>query len=111
MQILLDDVAIFKLLSESGEDHFDHGKIFVSQFSQEDCWHLFLFNPSGKLKGLRLYSIKKSVLGFELEKYLLPELLSLEEGHGYHALKNEALRIAETFIANRSNDHLFFDAH
>lgn len=111
MEICTSDIEIFKLLSDLKQDAFDHGKFFVGEFSSEENWYLFLFNPDGKFKGVRLYAIRKKLLEFELEKFLLPDLLSLTDDFSYGEIKNEALNIVENLISNRRRESLFFDAH
>jgi hypothetical protein len=109
MKILTGDIEILKILSESGNENFDPLKNQVFEFSYGESWCLFLFNPSGKFKGCRLYMLEKP---FEtaLREKLLPELLSLNDNHRYVILKNEALNIVESLISGK-NDFLFFDAH
>ena len=111
MKILTDDITIFEILSAAKMENFDPLKKSVFAFSSAESWHLLLFNPSGNLKGCRLYVLGKDNFEKELQEKLLPELLLLNDNHDYVILKNEALLIVETLIGNQKGKPLFFDAH
>lgn len=111
MKILTDDVLIFERLSESKKEIFDPLQKQVFAFWADEMWCLFLFNPSGPLKGCRMYMLEKAHFEMELREKLLPELLSLNDSHDYVILKNNALIIVESLISTGKGDHLFFDAH
>jgi hypothetical protein len=110
MKILTDDIEVFKILSDAGMENFDPLKKHVATFLSGNFWCLFLFNPSGKLKGCRLYILEQQTLDRELREKLLPDLLLLNDNHGYVILKNEALIVVESLISSRK-ENLFFDAH
>jgi hypothetical protein len=111
MKILTADTEIFDLLEKAGKAGFDPGKTMVMEFMHEEKWCLLIFNPSGELKGCKLFLIDEQVFSQEAEKLLIPELLALEDNHGYDRLKNEALAIVEHALRDRKNQQSYFDAH
>lgn len=111
MRVLRDDIEIFRLLENAGVAAFDPSRPCVLEFVQEENRALLLFNPSGELKGCRLYLIAEKDLSKEAEKLLIPELLSLDDNHGYDLLKNKALAIVEHILRDKKSDQLYFDGH
>jgi hypothetical protein len=111
MRILLDDIAIFDLLEKANVAAFDPSKPLVLDFVHEESWGLLLFNPSGELKGCRLFLIDQQHLSVEAEKLLIPELLALDDKHDYDQLKNKALAIVEHVLRDKKSSQLYFDGH
>ena len=111
MKILTDDLKIFNILSEMKLEMFDPKKISVFDFSVDDSWCLFLFNPQGIHKGCRLYILENIEREIELREKLLPELISLPSDNGNFILKDKALKVVESIISNNKDGQLFFDAH
>jgi hypothetical protein len=111
MQLLLDDIEIFTLLEKANVAGFDPSKPLVLDFTHEESWGLLLFNPSGELKGCRLFLLPQQDLAAEAEKLLIPELLGLDDKHGYDRLKNKALAIVEHLIHEKKSSQLYFDGH
>jgi hypothetical protein len=111
MKIILDDIEIFELLEKANVAGFDPGKPLVLDFTHEENWGLLIFNPSGELKGCRLFLILQQDLSSEAEKLLIPELLGLDDKHGYDRLKNRALAIVEHMLHERKSGQLYFDGH
>lgn len=111
MQVLLDDIEIFALLEKADVAAFDPLKPLVLEFVYEDNWFLLLFNPAGELKGCRLFQIEEKNLSDEAEKLLIPELLSLDDNHGYDILKTRALAILEHLLRDKKSSQLYFDGH
>lgn len=111
MKILLDDIEIFNLLEKANVAAFDPSKPLVLDFVHEDNWCLLLFNPSGELKGCRLFLLEEKGLSTEAEKLLIPELLSLDDNHGYDLLKTRALAIVEHLLRDKKSSQFYFDGH
>ncbi len=111
MKVILDDSEIFELLEKASLTQFDPSKQIVLDFTFEENWHLLLFNPSGNLKGCKLFVISKNNLALEAEKLLIPELLSLSDDDGFIFLKNKSLEIVELLLQDKKSAQLFFDGH
>jgi hypothetical protein len=111
MRIITDDIEVFSFLEKADAISFDPDKNEVLWFSHETFSALFLFCANGKFKGCKLFLLEKNFLREELEKNLLPALLTLPDDPGYSFLKNKALAITENLIAGKLNEQLFFDAH
>ena len=111
MKILLHDIEIFQLLEKANVAGFDPTKSLVLDFIHEENWCLLIFNPSGELKGCRLFLIDEKDLSIEAEKLLIPELLSLNDNSGYDLLKTKALSIVEHLLRDKKSSQLYFDGH
>lgn len=111
MQILTDDIEIFRLLEKANVAGFDPSQPLVLDFTHEENWGLLLFNPSGELKGCRLFLIEQLNLTAEAERLLIPELLGLDDKHDYDRLKNRALAIVEHLLHEKKSSQLYFDGH
>jgi hypothetical protein len=109
MDLLQDDVEIFARLEAAGRERFDVTAPRVIDYEWDDAYFLLLFNPTGNLKGCKLYSVPASDAK-ELE-VLLVNLLQLPEDEGYDRLKTEALLRVENRIASGRYSDRFFDAH
>ncbi len=111
MQVILTDIEIFAFLEKANVAAFDPGQPLVLDFIHENHWCLFVFNPSGELKGCKLFLIDEKNLSIELATVLIPSLLALEDNHGYDVLKNRALVIVEQLLRDKKSSQLFFDGH
>ena len=111
MQIIRNDIEIFSFLENANVAAFDPTRPLVLDFFHENRWCLFIFNPSGELKGCKLFLIDENGLLIEAEKLLVPELLALEDNHGYDQLKNRALVIVEQLLRDKKSNQLYFDGH
>lgn len=111
MKLITDDIEIFNLLEKANVAAFDPSKPLVLDFVHEENWCLLIFNPSGELKGCRLFLVDLQNLSIEAEKLLIPELLALDDKHDYDLLKNQALAIVEHLLRDKKSSQLYFDGH
>ena len=107
MQVITADTDVFDLLEKASQAGFDPQKPLVLDFIFENNWHLLLFNPEGEHKGCRLFRIPESLLLAEAEKLLLPELLIMDNNHGYEILIDQALFIVENLLRAKKSGQLF----
>lgn len=111
MRILFDDIEVFEFLEKANVAGFDPTKPIVLDFVHETNWCLLIFNPTGKLKGCKLFLVDETNLTVEAEKLLIPELLAMDDNHGYDLLKNHALSIVERLLHDKKSGQLYFDGH
>ncbi|MDQ3110905.1 MAG: hypothetical protein M3R17_13515 [Bacteroidota bacterium] len=111
MKIIRNDIEVFDILEKANVADFDPAKLLVLDFIYKETWHLLLFNPTGELKGCCLFLISEKDLTIEAEKLLIPELLALDDKHGYDLLKTKALEIVEYVLRDKKSTGLYFDSH
>jgi hypothetical protein len=110
MQLLTDDVFVFSILEEAGQDFFDPTQIHLASFLFDQRFFLFLFCPDGKYKGCKLYFFPSPPQAHEIRDQLLPALLQLPDDDGYTNLRPLALLEAERLL-HLTAGAMFFDAH
>jgi len=108
---ITDDVEIFSLLEKANEDRIDPVCACVKDFEFGENYFLLLFNPSGEMRGCRLYQIKKGADEIAERNAVLRELVDLPGENGFEPLKTAALDLLEKFFSGRNNASLFYDAH
>jgi hypothetical protein len=111
VQIISDQVRIFSLLEGASRADFDPKCVHVDVFIAEHNTAFLLFCPEGIAKGAVLCMMENPLLPGEIERDLLPQIMTIQGDPHADALRELAEEKIRALIENKPAAGYFFDAH